>query len=94
MDLEPRDVTTLDPGDTRVITWSRIRDLMTAPSPPDAPGGYFPSYLSTVRPNGRPHTTGIAAPTVIPSAVSRLGRPSTASICSFPPSTSRPGVVG
>ena len=53
MDLEPQDVKTLDPGDTRVITWSRIRDLMTAPSPPDEPGGYFPSYLSTVRPNGR-----------------------------------------
>ena len=59
MDLEPKDVTTLDPGDTRVITWSRIRDLLTAPSPPDEPGGYFPSYLSTVRPDGRPHTTGV-----------------------------------
>lgn len=59
MDLEPQETTTLDAGDTRVITWSRVRDLLTAPSPPDEPGGYFPSYLSTVRPDGRPHTTGI-----------------------------------
>ncbi len=59
MDLEPQNETTLDAGDTRVIAWSRVRDLLTAPSPPDQPGGYFPSYLSTVRPDGRPHTTGI-----------------------------------
>lgn len=59
MDLEPQDVATLDAGDTRVIAWSRVRALMTAPSPPDEPGGYFPSYLSTVRPDGRPHTTGV-----------------------------------
>ena len=49
MDLEPKEMTTLDEGDTRVITWSRVRELLTAPSPPDEPGGYFPSYLSTVR---------------------------------------------
>lgn len=59
MDLEPQDISTLDAGDTRRIAWSRVRDLLAAPSPPNEPGGYFPSYLSTVRPDGRPHTTGI-----------------------------------
>lgn len=58
MDLEPQSAATLDAGDTRVITWDRVRDLFTAPSPPNEPGGSFPSYLSTVRPNGRPHHRG------------------------------------
>ena len=59
MDLEPQSTATLDAGDTRVITWDRVRDLLTAPSPPTEPGGSFPSYLSSVRPDGRPHTTGV-----------------------------------
>ena len=57
MDLEPQDVATLDAGDTRVIAWSRVRALMTAPSTPDEPGDNFPSYLSTERPDDRPHPT-------------------------------------
>ena len=59
MDLEPQSTATLDTGDTRVILWDHIRKLFPAPSPPNEPGGSFPSYLSTVRPDGRPHTTGV-----------------------------------
>src|SRR5215212_6931274 len=59
MDLVPSETTNLGRADDPVIAWSRVRELLTAPSPPDSPGGYFPSYLSTVRPDGRPHATGI-----------------------------------
>ena len=58
-DLAPVETTNLGRADDPVIAWSRVRDLLTAPSPPDHPGGYFPSYLSTVRPGGRPHATGL-----------------------------------
>ena len=58
-DLAPIETTHLGPGEDTVLAWSRVRDLLTAPSPPDQPGGYFPSYLSTVRPDGRPHTTRV-----------------------------------
>jgi hypothetical protein len=58
-DLAPVETTNLGRADDPVIAWSRVRDVLTAPSPPDHPGGYFPSYLSTVRPDGRPHATGI-----------------------------------
>jgi hypothetical protein len=36
-----------------------MRDLLAPPPPPDTPGGHFPSVLGTVRPNDRPHLTGI-----------------------------------
>jgi hypothetical protein len=58
-DLAPAETTNLGHDEANVIPWSRIRDLLTAPSPPDHPGGYFPSYLGTVRPGGRPHATGV-----------------------------------
>ena len=58
-DLMPVETTNLGRAEDPVIAWSRVRDLLTAPSPPDHPGGYFPTYLSTVRPDGRPHATGI-----------------------------------
>src|SRR5215212_11522640 len=58
-DLSPVETTNLGHGEDTVIAWSRVRGVLTAPSPPDHPGGYFPSYLSTVRPDGRPHATGI-----------------------------------
>jgi hypothetical protein len=58
-DLAPVETTNLGHADDTVIAWSRVRDVLTAPSPPDHPGGYFPSYLGTVRPDGRPHATGV-----------------------------------
>ena len=58
-DLAPVETTNLGRAEDTVIPWSRVRDALTAPSPPDHPGGYFPSYLSTVRPDGRPHATGV-----------------------------------
>ena len=58
-DLAPVETTNLGRVEDTAIPWSRVRDVLTAPSPPDHPGGYFPSYLSTVRPDGRPHATGV-----------------------------------
>ena len=59
-DLAPAETTTLDRrAEGTVMPWSRVRELLTAPSPADHPGGYFPSYLGTVRPDGRPHATGV-----------------------------------
>jgi Pyridoxamine 5'-phosphate oxidase len=58
-DLAPVETTNLRGAEDPPITWGRVRDVLTAPSPPDHPGGYFPSYLGTVRPDGSPHATGI-----------------------------------
>jgi hypothetical protein len=58
-DLAPIETTNLGRAEDTAIEWSRPRDLLTAPSPPDHPGGYFPSYLGTVWPDGRPHATGV-----------------------------------
>ncbi len=66
VDQAPVETTNLGPGsnwdtpaDDPAIPWSRVRDALAAPSPPDHPGGYFPSYLATVRPDGRPHATAV-----------------------------------
>jgi hypothetical protein len=58
-DQPPIETTNLGRDEDTVIPWGRMRDLLAAPSPPDHPGGYFPSYLVTVRPDGRPHATGV-----------------------------------
>ena len=58
-DQAPIETTNLGRAEDTVIPWSRPRDLLAASPPPDTPGGHFPSYLSTVRPDGRPHATGI-----------------------------------
>jgi hypothetical protein len=58
-DLTPTETTNLDPGSDTPIAWSQPREQLTAPSPPDKPGGYFPSYLVTVRPDGSPHATAV-----------------------------------
>src|SRR5262245_21115038 len=58
-DLAPVETTILGSGGETAIDWSLPRDQLTAPSPPDHPGGYFPSYLVTVRPDGRPHATAV-----------------------------------
>ena len=58
-DLAPVETTNFGHADTPALAWSRVRDALTAPSPPDHPGGYFPSYFATVRPDGRPHATAV-----------------------------------
>jgi hypothetical protein len=58
-DLAPVDTTNLGSADLPAMAWSRPRDLLAAPPPADTPGGHFPSYLGTVRPDGRPHATGV-----------------------------------
>ena len=58
-DLAPIETTNLGTAEDTVIPWSRVRDALMAPSPPDHPGGYFPTYLGTVGPDGRPHATGV-----------------------------------
>src|SRR5215212_11456593 len=58
-DLAIVETTNLGHAEDPEIAWSRVRDVLTALSPPDHPGGYFPSYLGTVRPDGRPHATGV-----------------------------------
>ncbi len=59
MDLAPVETINLGRAEDAAMAWSRLRDMLAAPTPPDHPGGYFPSYLSTVGPDGRPHATGI-----------------------------------
>jgi hypothetical protein len=58
-DLAPVETRSLGSADAPQIPWSRVREQLTAPSPPDQPGGYFPSYLVSIRPDGRPHATGV-----------------------------------
>ena len=60
-DRAPVETTNLRPTDRDAVEWNVARDLLAAPPPPDTPGGQFPSYLVTVRPDGRPHATGIGA---------------------------------
>lgn len=60
-DRAPVETTNLRPTDRDAMEWNVPRDLLAAPPPPDTPGGHFPSYLVTVRPDGRPHATGIGA---------------------------------
>jgi hypothetical protein len=58
---EPVEVTNLDRYGSAALPWSRPRDILAAPPRPDIPGGDHPSYLGTVRPDGRPHAAGIGA---------------------------------
>jgi len=62
-DLAPTEATNLRPADADQpgIAWSLVRDQLAAHPPPDTPGGHIPSYLATVRPDGRPHVTGLGA---------------------------------
>lgn len=60
-DLAPFETTDLAPESNSPMDWSHVRDILAAPPPPDTPGGHFPAYLGTVRPNGFPHATGVGA---------------------------------
>jgi hypothetical protein len=61
VDQAPYETTDLAPDSDSPMDWSKMRDQLAAPPPPDTPGGHFPAYLGTVRPNGLPHATGVAA---------------------------------
>ena len=54
---EPVDVTNLDRYGNAALPWSRPHDLLAG----SVPGPEVPMFLSTVRPDGRPHTAGIGA---------------------------------
>jgi hypothetical protein len=58
-DQAPVETTHLGPAELTAMAWSRPRDLLAAPPPPDTPGGHFTSYLGTIRPDVRPHATGV-----------------------------------
>jgi len=57
IDRMPVEVTNLDIYGNAALPWSRPHDLLAAKSA--TPGLAF--FLSTVRPDGRPHTAGIGA---------------------------------
>ena len=52
----PIETTNLDRYSSPALPWSRPLDLLAASPTPD-----IPFFLSTVRPDGRPHATGIGA---------------------------------
>jgi hypothetical protein len=54
---ELADVTNLDRYGNVPLPWSRPRDLLTG----SVPGPEVAMFLSTTRPDGRPHTAGIGA---------------------------------
>jgi Pyridoxamine 5'-phosphate oxidase len=54
---EPADVKNLDRYGNAPLPWSRPRDLMAG----SVPGPEVAMFLSTTRPDGRPHTAGIGA---------------------------------
>ena len=58
-DHAPVETTNLIPAERPTIEWSRVRDVLAAPPPPDTPGGHLSSVLGTVRPDGRPHATAV-----------------------------------
>lgn len=60
-DQAPIETTNLGSAEQTAMEWSQVRDVLAAPPPPDTPGGHFPSFLGTVRPDGRPHATGVGA---------------------------------
>ncbi len=60
-DHAPVETTFLGSADQAAMEWNQPRDLLAAPPPPDTPGGHIPSYLVTIRPDGRPHATRVGA---------------------------------
>jgi hypothetical protein len=60
-DLSPNETTNLDRYGNPPLPWSRPHDILAAPPKSDMPGGDHPSFLGTVRPDGRPHAAGIGA---------------------------------
>jgi len=54
---KPRETTNLDRYGNAPLPWSRPRDILAG----GVPGPEVAMYLSTVRPDGRPHTAGIGA---------------------------------
>ena len=54
---KPQETTNLDRYGNAPLPWSRPRDILAG----GVPGPEVAMYLSTVRPDGRPHTAGIGA---------------------------------
>ena len=54
---EPADIKNLDRYGNAPLPWSRPRDLLAG----SVPGPEVAMFLSTTRPDGRPHTAGIGA---------------------------------
>ena len=75
-DLAPVETTNFSPIGDPVIPWSRVREALMAPSPPDHPGGYFPSYIATIRPDGRVAETRVlqSIPPLDDAVTGALGR--------------------
>lgn len=61
--IEPVDATRIDTYDLGPIPWSRVRDQLEAAWRAQGSGGSTNRtfWLSTVRPDGRPHTTAVGA---------------------------------
>lgn len=60
-DRTPIETTNLGDAGDPTIAWGVVRDVLAAPPPSDTPGGHLGSVLGTVRPDGRPHLTGVGA---------------------------------
>lgn len=56
---EPSETTNLDRYGNQALPWPRVRDQLFAPA--GAPGPSSSFFLSTVRPDGRPHSAGVGA---------------------------------
>jgi hypothetical protein len=60
-DRPPSETTNLDRYGHAELPWSRARDRLSVQPDADNPGGDHTTFLSTVRPDGRPHTVPIGA---------------------------------
>lgn len=60
-DRAPSETTILKRTDKPTLDWNQVRDQLTAPPPPDAPGGHIPSVLGTAGADGRPYLTRVGA---------------------------------
>jgi len=58
---DPIETKNLDRYGYDALPWSRPHDLLATPPQPKMPGGDHPSYLGTIRPDGRPHAAGVGA---------------------------------
>lgn len=60
-DRDPIDTTNLDRYGGDALPWSRVHEPLAAQPDPENPAGDRTTFLSTTRPDGRPHTAPIGA---------------------------------